>query len=336
MESLQIDGYTGRIHFDGNGFRINIEYDVYGWLADDKSSVTKMIVAQYRRGILRIMHRGWPEKTAEENAVDSKISEGSVVRVTAMSQEPYIVINRKYLLKNESCALGLPCLTRDGEQSCCSGYCVDLLKLLMKDIGFAPILHLVKDGKYGAFNHTTGQWNGLIGEVVRGEAEIALADLTINQQRSAVVDFTHPFLGTGMGVMVKVYRRGKNNWTGFLDPFAVTLWLSLIIIINLVLLCFWLLERFSPYGTRERGKLKRQNNTFIFVEAIWYTWSLVFQTFDVGTRPKSFASRILALSFAFGMLIVITSYTANLAAFLVVEEEILPLNSQGIRDLKVI
>jgi hypothetical protein len=35
------------------------------------------------------------------------------------------------------------------------------------------------------------------------------------------------------------------------------------------------------------------------------------------------------------MLIVITSYTANLAAFLVVEEEILPLSDAGIHDLKV-
>lgn len=56
----------------------------------------------------------------------------------------------------------------------------------------------------------------------------------------------------------------------------------------------------------------------------------------VGCKPKrSLASRTLALSFAFRMLIVITSYTANLAAFLVVEDEILPRNDAGIRDRKV-
>lgn len=63
--------------------------------------------------------------------------------------------------------MGWPCLTLDGTVSSCKGYCIDLLKLLMRDVGFSAEIQVVKDGKYGALNHSTGQWSGLIGAVVR-------------------------------------------------------------------------------------------------------------------------------------------------------------------------
>lgn len=47
--------------------------------------------------------------------------------------------------------------------------------------------HEVRDGQWDAV--TQGEWSGLVGEVARGEADNAIASLTISQQRSTVVDF---------------------------------------------------------------------------------------------------------------------------------------------------
>ena len=297
-----------------------------------------MLLAEYHNSKLIIHHTGWPPTKKTLDMVELKIAKNIPLKISVFLQEPYVILNENAAqnFSDDTCALGWPCVRR-GVYSCCTGYCIDLLKLLMRDIGFSVRIQVVKDGKYGAFNPTTKQWSGLIGEVVRGEADIALSDLTINEQRSQVVDFTHPFMDAGIGVLVKVARRGKNNWTGFMDPFAATLWIALIVCINTALIIMWLLERYSPFGQLERAKMfkRRKEYSFDFVQTIWFTWSLVFQTFDVGSKPKSFSCRILALSFAFSMLIVITSYTANLAAFLVVEEEILPLSDAGVRDQKV-
>ena len=46
------------------------------------------------------------------------------------------------------------------------GYIPDFIKLLSEELGFKYILTLVKDGLYGDFDHD-GNWNGMIGEVVR-------------------------------------------------------------------------------------------------------------------------------------------------------------------------
>ena len=339
MKNVQFQGSTGWLQFNDQGYRTNLKYEIDYWYKSENGTNIKMLLAEYHNNKLVIHHPGWPPADRMLDLLDIKLANNIPLKVAVIIQEPYAQINQNYAenSSHETCALGWPCVGLDGTYSCCTGYCIDLLKLLMREVGFSVSIQVVKDGKYGALNHTTGQWTGLIGEVVRGDADIAIADLTINEQRSKVVDFTHPFMDAGMGVLVKVARRDKNNWTGFMDPFAATLWIAIVICINTVLIFMWLLEKYSPYGQWKRKNVLsgHKESSFDFFQIIWFTWSLVFQTFDIGTKPKSFSCRILALSFAFSMLIVITSYTANLAAFLVVEEEILPLNDAGIRDVKV-
>lgn len=48
-----------------------------------------------------------------------------------------------------------------------------------------------------------GQWNGIIGELLRNEADLAIAPLTINSLREKVVDFSKPFMNIGISIMIK-------------------------------------------------------------------------------------------------------------------------------------
>ena len=209
--------------------------------------------------------------------------------------------------------------------------------MLISDLHLAVRLHVVKDARYGSKNSTTEQWSGLIGELVRGEADIALGDLTDSQERSMVVDFTQSFIDTGIGVLVKVQRhRHRKILTGFSAPFTVALWIGIIILIHVVLLCMWTLERLSPYGLRERAKLDKDlKYTFSLGETIWYTWSLILPSFEFEMRSKSVGTRCVTVCFSFCFIILVTSYTANLAAFLVVERELYSLGDAGIKDPKV-
>ena len=47
----------------------------------------------------------------------------------------------------------------------------------------------------------SGEWSGMVGEVMRGEADMAAADLTITAAREEVVDYAHPFMYLGLGVL---------------------------------------------------------------------------------------------------------------------------------------
>lgn len=46
------------------------------------------------------------------------------------------------------------------------GYCIDLLKELSSILGFRYEVRLVEDGKYGALDESTGQWNGMVRELM--------------------------------------------------------------------------------------------------------------------------------------------------------------------------
>lgn len=47
------------------------------------------------------------------------------------------------------------------------GYCIDLISELSRKLGFRYKVHIVKDSRYGAVD-SSGNWNGMIGEVIRG------------------------------------------------------------------------------------------------------------------------------------------------------------------------
>lgn len=46
------------------------------------------------------------------------------------------------------------------------GYCIDLLRELANILGFTYEVRLVEDGRYGAQDENTGQWNGMVKELM--------------------------------------------------------------------------------------------------------------------------------------------------------------------------
>ncbi len=49
------------------------------------------------------------------------------------------------------------------------GFIPDLIYRLSQDMGFEYEIYLVPDGNYGSVVDQQGTWNGMIGEVTRGE-----------------------------------------------------------------------------------------------------------------------------------------------------------------------
>lgn len=53
------------------------------------------------------------------------------------------------------------------------GFCIDLLSAVSKKLDFKYDIKLVKDSRYGTTDDS-GNWNGMIGEVVRGVSRFHL------------------------------------------------------------------------------------------------------------------------------------------------------------------
>jgi ionotropic glutamate receptor len=105
------------------------------------------------------------------------------------------------------------------------GYCVELIQRIQKQLGYKYELELVADGKNGNFDKEKNEWNGLIGEIIKGKADLAIADLTITYDRKKVVDFTTPFMNLGIGILFTKPVPKEKNLFSFLDPFTTAVWI---------------------------------------------------------------------------------------------------------------
>ncbi|RWS21524.1 glutamate receptor ionotropic, partial [Leptotrombidium deliense] len=82
------------------------------------------------------------------------------------------------------------------------GYLIDLLNELRKYFVFEYEIHTSKDNRYGTISDN-GTWSGMVGELLNNETDLVVADFTVTEERMKVIDFSYPFMSTGIGILAK-------------------------------------------------------------------------------------------------------------------------------------
>ncbi|KAL9979024.1 hypothetical protein ACROYT_G016616 [Oculina patagonica] len=217
------------------------------------------------------------------------------------------------------------------------GFCIDLLNELRKKLQFEYELELRES--FGE-RQLDGTWNGIIGELTRKKASLAVSTLTISPEREKAVDFTQPYFSLGFKIiMKKTDMENKVNTWGFLDPFEKTLWIAIISSSVIVGIVVWIYDRLSPYGyygrvvqsaevTSEEAHAK---NTLSFFHSFWAAAASYLEQGPDGFHPISHSGRATTLAWWFAISIFGATYTANLAAFLTINKYEHPIKT--IEDL---
>lgn len=211
------------------------------------------------------------------------------------------------------------------------GYCIDLLNLLAAKLGFKFVVKEVADGQYGKIQN--GSWTGMIRELLDWEADLAIVDLTITKERQSAVDFTHPFMTLGIAIMFKKPKMEEAELFSFLMPFSTEVWLSMWSAYVGVSMLLWIISRLSPhewinphpcFDNPDESDL--ENELHSVGASLWFTiGSLMQQGSDLA--PRSPSVRAMASVWFFFTLILMSSYTANFAAFLTASRMQSPIES---------
>ncbi|XP_051569744.1 glutamate receptor ionotropic, NMDA 2B [Myxocyprinus asiaticus] len=285
-------------------------------------------VGKWENGSLSMKYHVWPRfeiYSGTENREDDHLS------IVTLEEAPFVIVEDVDPLSGTCMRNTVPCrkqlksVNHTGDSAvyikrCCKGFCIDILKKIAKSVKFTYDLYLVTNGKHG--KKINGTWNGMVGEVVLKNAHMAVGSLTINEERSEVIDFSVPFIETGISVMVS-RSNGTVSPSAFLEPFSADVWVMMFVMLLLVsAFAVFFFEYFSPVGYnrcladgREAG-----GPSFTIGKAIWLLWGLVFNNSVPVQNPRGTTSKIMVSVWAFFAVIFLASYTANLAAFMIQEE----------------
>ncbi|XP_055610691.1 glutamate receptor ionotropic, kainate 2 isoform X2 [Uranotaenia lowii] len=210
------------------------------------------------------------------------------------------------------------------------GFGIDLIHELSLMLGFNYTFVLQEDGVYGSLNRETGKWNGMVQELLEWRADLAITDLTITSDRESAVDFTMPFMNLGISILFRKPTKEPPSLFSFMSPFSKQVWLYLGGAYMMVSMSLFILGRLSPkewdnpYPCIEEPE--ELENQFSFSNSMWFTIGALLQQ-GSEIAPKAASTRAVASIWWFFTLIMVSSYTANLAAFLTVEQVHSPINN---------
>ncbi|KAF8792738.1 Glutamate receptor ionotropic like protein [Argiope bruennichi] len=275
MKSSNILGITGGITFNGQGVRSMFQLDLMHLTEEGLVKMGEMLPGQ----IVNITrYVGLEDSSTQRTLI-----------VTTIKDKPHV------MLVNSTRKL------HGNDQY--EGFCIDLIEELSKILNFKYEIRLVKDEEFG--KEKNGMWTGVIGEVMQGKADMAVAGLSINSKREKAVDFTLPFMNTGISIL---YQKPTTQ----------------------VSIVTFLVGRLTPYEWINPHPCRQDDivveNTFNLRNSFWFNIGSIMQQ-GSDLIPTAFSTRTAASFWNFFTLIMVSSYTANLAAFLTVERAIYPFNS---------
>ncbi|KRT86253.1 hypothetical protein AMK59_2049 [Oryctes borbonicus] len=199
------------------------------------------------------------------------------------------------------------------------GFSMDIIDHIAKMLNFSYKFVLTKNNKYGSFDKEKKTWDGLIKDILDRKAHLAICDLTITQERRSAVDFSLPFMTLGISILYTKPKPQERDIFAFMNPLDIVVWMYILAAYVSITLVMFFLTRLAP-GDWENPNPNDPNPEEL--ENIWdlknASWLILGSTMSQGCDilPKGISSRMGISMWWFLILIISSSYTANLSAFL--------------------
>uniref|UniRef100_A0A8C8F538 Glutamate receptor n=1 Tax=Oncorhynchus tshawytscha TaxID=74940 RepID=A0A8C8F538_ONCTS len=289
IQKRRITGLTGMMDFRADGSNSHIQFEILGTSYSETfgKDVKRLATWDSTRGL-----NGSLKESRIENGM-----QGVTVKVVTLLEEPFVMVAENIL----------------GQPKRYKGFSIDVLDALGKILGFKYEIYQVADGKYGTptFN---GSWNGMIGELISKRADLAVSAITITPERESVVDFSKRYLDYSVGILMRKSEE-KINIFSLLAPFDLAVWACIAAAIPVVGVMIFILRRVQ--SVRPAGGHQATSVSTSLQSAIWIVYGAFVQQ-GGDSILGSVALRIVMGSWWLFTLIVCSSYTANLAAYLTV------------------
>ncbi|KAI5062617.1 hypothetical protein GOP47_0023156 [Adiantum capillus-veneris] len=199
-----------------------------------------------------------------------------------------------------------------------NGFCIDVFQRALKYLPYSVPYTFVSFGQ-----NNTPVYDDMIEQLVDKVYDAVVGDVTITTKRMEKVDFSQPYTESGLVVVVPLKNVHSSNPWAFLQPFTARMWFVTLAFFIFTGLVIWMLEH--KWNKDFRGRPKKQ-----VVTVLWFTFSTLF--FAQREKTRSTCGKLVIIIWLFVVLIITSSYTANLTSILTVQKLIPAI--QGITSLQ--
>lgn len=303
LKQVGFEGVTGNVAFDDMGNRVNYTISIFSGQGETLEQLrgewTQNIDFWEQKWNTRWKSPGRLNVSAYDSGQERKI------RIVSIAVEPFL--KKKSLSFNGNARF--------------EGFIMDLLERIkthIRGIDFDYEVELVPDGNYGRKERYSHIWNGMVGEVVRRKADIAAGPLTVTAEREQAVDFSYPFMSSGIKVLVKNPYTVHHYPFRIMYPFGIDVWFVNLVVFFCVAGLLVLYNKLDPF---EWGQLASRQETFEenadnfnFSNSLWFCATTLFlQSYD--NSPKSNAGRCLVGFWWLFVIVMVFLYLFNLTFF---------------------
>ncbi|CAF1428764.1 unnamed protein product [Adineta steineri] len=197
-----------------------------------------------------------------------------------------------------------------------TGYMPALIELLRQNMGFIPDIQLTPS------NLTYDQ---VIEAVANGIYDIVVSDATITDERLEIVDFSTSIFDNSLRVMIRVTPSTNINLLSYLKPFSYNLWLIVLAATIYAGILLYFLER------SENETLQQKTIISAIAMSIWFSFGNIVG-YGADFTAKTPAGRLLTIGLYILSLVLVASYTANLASDLTISKSTDIIS--GVDDIK--
>ncbi|KAI3448384.1 hypothetical protein Pfo_005049 [Paulownia fortunei] len=197
-------------------------------------------------------------------------------------------------------------VSKDENTNQIHGYCIDVFLAAIKLLPYAVPYKFVLFGD----RHKNPSYTELVSMITSNVFDAVVGDIAIVTNRTKIVDFTQPYIESGLVVVAPVRKWNSSPWA-FMRPFTLLMWVvtgALFLIVGMVV---WILEH--RINDEFRGPPKKQ-----FITILWFGFSTMF--FAHRENTVSTLGRMVLIIWLFVVLIITSSYTASLTSILTVQQ----------------
>ena len=244
----------------------------------------------------------WPGNSLKPPS-DRAILTGVTLRIGVIESAPFTVVS------------GAVDPTVDNSSKL-SGYVPDLIELLRNRMGFTPAILLAPSNQ---------SYAGMIEAVAKGVYDIVVADLTVTAGRRDTVAFSTPIFDNALRLIVRKKPVIDLDLFSYLKPYTFGLWMAMLAVLVYAALLVYLFER------KNNVALHNGNPLSSFCMSTWYTIGNLMG-YGADFTAVTAAGRLLTIGLYLMSLVLVATYTANLASDLTLSKT---RNSiSGIDDIK--